>query len=34
MNFFQFFTGRNKKVISSGIIIFLIIAMIIAFLPL
>ncbi|SFL30970.1 hypothetical protein SAMN05216390_11827 [Lachnospiraceae bacterium KH1T2] len=31
--FFRFFTKKNRKVISSAIIIFLIIAMVLAFIP-
>ncbi len=33
MNFFKFFTGKNKKKIASAIVLFLILAMIIMFLP-
>ncbi len=33
MNFFKFFNGRNRKKIASAIVILLILAMIIMFLP-
>ncbi len=33
MNFFKFFNGRNKRAIASAIVIVLILAMILMFLP-
>ncbi len=31
--FFKFFTGKNRKVISSIIILFLILALVLCFIP-